>query len=71
MDGISARAILSCRHGALALLLVAVAGPALAVECGEVITGDARLDRDLICTDEVALTVDGSYVPGGVGSPTR
>jgi len=44
---------------ALALLLVSAAGPALAVECGEVITGSARLDRDLICTTDPALTVEG------------
>jgi hypothetical protein len=36
-----------------------LAGPALAVECGEVITTSARLDRDLVCTTEPALTVDG------------
>jgi Right handed beta helix region len=36
-----------------------LAGAALAVECGDVITGTARLDRDLICTTEPAVTVDG------------
>ncbi|MGH6914837.1 MAG: hypothetical protein ACREH3_14165, partial [Geminicoccales bacterium] len=40
-------------------LLVLAAGPALAVECGEVITGATRLDRDLVCTTDPALTVDG------------
>ena len=39
MSGISARR-LSCMHGALALLLVAAAAPALAVECGDTITGE-------------------------------
>ena len=64
MSGISARR-LSCMHGALALLLVAAAAPALAVECGDTITGDARLDRDLICTDDPALTVDGGLLDLG------
>jgi hypothetical protein len=36
-----------------------LAEPALAVECGEVITKNARLDRDLVCTTDPALTVDG------------
>lgn len=40
-------------------LLVLAAGPALAVECGETVTADAHLDRDLICTGAPALTVDG------------
>ena len=35
--------------GALPLLVLLAAGPALAVECGDTITGRARLDRDLIC----------------------
>jgi Right handed beta helix region len=43
---------------ALALLVLG-AGPALAVECGDTITGRARLDRDLICTADPALTVKG------------
>ena len=64
MSGISARR-LSFMHGALALLLVPAAGPALAVECGEVITGTARLDRDLVCTDDPALTVDGGLLDLG------
>jgi Periplasmic copper-binding protein (NosD) len=46
-------------------LLVLAAGPALAVECGEVITGHARLDRDLICTTDPALTVDGGRLDLG------
>jgi parallel beta-helix repeat protein len=40
-------------------LLATAAGPALAVECGETITGAARLDRDLICTEDPALTIAG------------
>jgi parallel beta-helix repeat protein len=43
-------------------LLVLAAGPALAVECGETITGDARLDRDLICTTDPGLTVTGGLL---------
>lgn len=46
---------------ALALLAL-TSGPALAVECGEVITGSARLDRDLICTTNPALTVEGGLL---------
>ncbi|MGH6900978.1 MAG: hypothetical protein ACREJ5_31230, partial [Geminicoccaceae bacterium] len=48
--------------GAVSLLLVLAAGPALAVECGEIVTGSARLDRDLICTADPALTVDGGLL---------
>ena len=45
---------------ALPLLALLTAGPALAVECGDTITGHARLDRDLICAILTpALTVDG------------
>lgn len=57
----AARAWLSfTRRGVPSLLLVLAAGPALAVECGDVITGHARLDRDLICTTEpAALTIRG------------
>jgi parallel beta-helix repeat protein len=51
--------------GALSLLLILAAGPALAVECGEVITGHARLERDLICTSDPALTVDGGTLDLG------
>jgi hypothetical protein len=40
-------------------------GPALAVECGDTITGRARLDRDLICTTDPALTVDGGVLKLG------
>jgi parallel beta-helix repeat protein len=65
MSGISARARLSFMHGALALLLVPAAAPALAVECGDIITGTARLDRDLVCTDDPALTVDGGLLDLG------
>lgn len=42
-----------------AVILVLAIGPALAVECGETVTGRARLDRDLVCTTDPALTVDG------------
>jgi hypothetical protein len=45
--------------GALSLLLVLAAGPVMAAECGDVITKSARLDRDLICTSDPALTIDG------------
>jgi parallel beta-helix repeat protein len=56
----AARARLSsATQGALALLLVIAAGPALAVECGETVTARARLDRDLVCTTDPAVTVDG------------
>ena len=65
MSGIEVRARLSFMRGALALLLVPAAGPALAVECGDIITGIARLDRDLICTDDPALTVDGGLLDLG------
>ena len=48
------------RRGTFALLLVLAAGPAMAVECGDVITRSARLDRDLICTtDGPALKIQG------------
>jgi parallel beta-helix repeat protein len=40
-------------------LVALTAGPALAVECGDTITGFARLERDLICTSDPALRVDG------------
>lgn len=50
-------------------LLVLAAAPAQAVECGDVITGQARLDRDLICTvdstNPVALTVRGGRLDLG------
>jgi parallel beta-helix repeat protein len=65
MSAIIARARLSFTHGALALLLVPAAGPALAVECGDIITGSARLDRDLVCTDDPALTVDAGLLDLG------
>ena len=65
MSGIIARARLFFTHGALALLLIPAAGPALAVECGDIITETARLDRDLICTDDPALTVDGGLLDLG------
>ncbi|MGH6916566.1 MAG: right-handed parallel beta-helix repeat-containing protein [Geminicoccaceae bacterium] len=46
-------------------LLVLAAAPALAVECGEVITGQARLDRDLICEADPALIVNGGRLDLG------
>jgi Right handed beta helix region len=56
MTRISARPTSFCAAAALGLL----AGPVLAVECGDVITRHARLDRDLICaTDGPALTIRG------------
>ncbi|HSA80692.1 MAG TPA: hypothetical protein VLE23_07695, partial [Geminicoccaceae bacterium] len=60
MTRVSARRLRSGTPVALALLVLA-AGPALAVECGDVVTGVERLDRDLICTtpDDPALTIDG------------
>ena len=66
MSGTTARARLffsTC--GAPSLLVILAAGPALAVECGEVITGFARLERDLICTNDPALTVDGGVLDLG------
>jgi parallel beta-helix repeat protein len=48
--------------GAFSFLVLLAPGPALAVECGETITGRARLDRDLICTTDPALTVDGGVL---------
>jgi parallel beta-helix repeat protein len=48
--------------GAFPLLVLLAVGPALAVECGDTITGRARLDRDLICTNDPALTVAGGLL---------
>jgi parallel beta-helix repeat protein len=45
-----------------ALVLALAAGPALAVECGEMITKQARLDRNLICINDPALTVAGGLL---------
>jgi parallel beta-helix repeat protein len=61
MTGITARRL---RLGTAAPfgLLVLAAGPALAVECGDTITGFARLERDLICTTDPALTVKGGLL---------
>jgi parallel beta-helix repeat protein len=61
MTRITARGLRFAPPAAFGLLIVA-AGPALAVECGEVVTGSARLDRDLICTTDSALTVDGGLL---------
>jgi parallel beta-helix repeat protein len=65
MSGIDARARLSVTSGALALLLIPAAGPARAVDCGEIVTGFERLDRNLICTEHPALTVDGGLLDLG------
>jgi parallel beta-helix repeat protein len=46
---------------AVAMILTTTGGVA-AVECGEVVTGRARLDRDLICTTDPALTVAGGLL---------
>jgi parallel beta-helix repeat protein len=43
---------------AVALILTSTGGVA-AVECGEVLTGNERLDQDLICTTDPALTLSG------------
>ena len=48
-----------------ALSLMLAAGPALAVECGDEITRHARLDRDLICTTDPALIVNGGSLDLG------
>jgi hypothetical protein len=50
-----------------AAVLGLLAGPALAVECGDEITGTARLDRDLICAtgDDPALTLNGGTLDLG------
>jgi parallel beta-helix repeat protein len=64
MTGIITRRLPVGTSAAVVLLALA-AGPALAVECGEVVTGDARLDRNLICTDDPALTVDGGLLDLG------
>jgi nitrous oxidase accessory protein NosD len=58
MTRITARRVRLGAPAALGLLVLA-AGPALAVECGDVVTRHARLDRDLICPSDPALTVDG------------
>lgn len=45
--------------GGLVVLVLLSAGPSRAVECGDVITTAVRLDRNLICTTDPALTVTG------------
>jgi parallel beta-helix repeat protein len=45
-------------YAAVAMLLTTT-GEVAAVECGEVLTGVERLDEDLICTTERALTLSG------------
>jgi len=63
---IAARGSASCKPlGAAALFLLLAAAPAQAVECGDVITGSERLDRDLICTTDPALTLDGGLLDLG------
>jgi hypothetical protein len=61
MTGIAHQRLRLGTAATLGLLALAV-GPALAVECGEVITGHARLDRDLICATDPALTIDGGLL---------
>jgi parallel beta-helix repeat protein len=51
-------------YSAVAMILTS-AGSVAAVECGEVLTGVERLDRDLICTTEPALTVRGGTLDLG------
>ena len=46
--------------GAIALCVMLAAGPAAAVECGDVVASPAVLDRDLVCTTDPGLTVEGS-----------
>ena len=50
---------------AVLLLAVLAPGPALAVDCGEVITGVGQLDRNLVCTTDPALTVEGGRLDLG------
>jgi hypothetical protein len=45
--------------GALLLFVLLAGRSALAVECGDTITSRAGLDRDLICTTNPALTING------------
>jgi hypothetical protein len=59
MTRITARRLSFVLPGLLPLLVLLAGRPALAVECGETITGRARLDRDLICATNPALTVRG------------
>lgn len=56
---------LRCGTPTVLALAVLAALPALAVECGDVVTSSARLDRDLICTTDPALTVDGGLLDLG------
>jgi hypothetical protein len=51
-------AFASCLCAAVAMLLTSTLSVA-AVECGDVLTGVERLDRDLICTTDPALTLSG------------
>ena len=60
-----ARARLPFSAVGVLFLLFPAAAPAMAVECGEIVTGSARLDRDLICTTDPALTVDGGLLDLG------
>jgi parallel beta-helix repeat protein len=52
------RAIAPGLCAAVAMLLTTT-GSVAAVECGEALTGVERLDEDLICTTDTALTVNG------------
>jgi parallel beta-helix repeat protein len=59
MTRITARRLSFALPGLCSLLVLLAGRPALAVECGDTITGRARLDRDLICATNPALTVKG------------
>ena len=52
------RAFASGLCAAVAMILTTT-GSVAAVECGEVLTGVERLDEDLICTTDPALTLNG------------
>jgi Periplasmic copper-binding protein (NosD) len=56
------RAVLAA---ALAVAAALASMPALAVDCGDVITAPARLDRDLLCTTQPGLTVTGAALDLG------
>jgi hypothetical protein len=62
MTRITARRLRFGLAGLFSLLVLLAGEPALAVECGDTISGRARLDRDLICPTQPlapALTVNG------------
>lgn len=58
VDVVPSSAFARALCAAVAILLTH-AGKVAAVECGEVLTGVERLDKDLICTTEPALTLSG------------